>query len=237
MRERTYPVPEVFGPTVQGEGPAQGQQVWFVRLGGCDYRCSWCDTMYAVEPSEVRKAPRLTAQNIANRLGALDMPNGGTVVLSGGNPALHDLGSLLGLLPEVQWHVETQGTRFRPWLNNCQLVVVSPKPPSADMDPKRGLGLAKAFVSKLTAPWALKLVAFDEKDLDWAVQARAHLIGSAAVPCYLSAGTDQHAKDLATAAVLGYRWLANRHVERPDLAQFRVGLQQHVLAWPGELGR
>ena len=39
-------VSEVFGPTVQGEGPSCGRIATFVRLGRCDLRCSWCDTPY-----------------------------------------------------------------------------------------------------------------------------------------------------------------------------------------------
>ena len=39
-------VSEVFGPTVQGEGPSAGRRAGFVRLGRCDLHCSWCDTPY-----------------------------------------------------------------------------------------------------------------------------------------------------------------------------------------------
>ena len=49
MKERIH-VSEIFGPTVQGEGPLIGRASVFVRTGGCDYRCSWCDTLYAVLP-------------------------------------------------------------------------------------------------------------------------------------------------------------------------------------------
>jgi 7-carboxy-7-deazaguanine synthase len=43
-------ISEIFGPTVQGEGPLVGRPTVFVRTGGCDYRCAWCDTLYAVLP-------------------------------------------------------------------------------------------------------------------------------------------------------------------------------------------
>jgi len=49
MRE-SIAISEIFGPTVQGEGPLIGQPTVFVRTGGCDYRCVWCDTLYAVLP-------------------------------------------------------------------------------------------------------------------------------------------------------------------------------------------
>lgn len=51
---KTLPVIEIFGPTVQGEGAEAGVPTHFLRLGGCDYRCAWCDTMYAVDPATVR---------------------------------------------------------------------------------------------------------------------------------------------------------------------------------------
>ena len=54
MRARGYPVIEIFGPTIQGEGSEAGLATHFIRVGGCDYRCSWCDTMYAVDPAAVR---------------------------------------------------------------------------------------------------------------------------------------------------------------------------------------
>ena len=41
---RTIAISEIFGPTIQGEGALIGKPTVFVRTGGCDYRCSWCDT-------------------------------------------------------------------------------------------------------------------------------------------------------------------------------------------------
>jgi 7-carboxy-7-deazaguanine synthase len=40
-------ISEIFGPTIQGEGALVGKPTVFVRTGGCDYRCDWCDTVYA----------------------------------------------------------------------------------------------------------------------------------------------------------------------------------------------
>ena len=53
-------VVETFGPTIQGEGPYAGRVCHFVRFGGCDYRCTWCDSMHAVDPGLVRIADDLT---------------------------------------------------------------------------------------------------------------------------------------------------------------------------------
>lgn len=242
---KTYPVVEVFGPTVQGEGPSVGERVWFVRLGGCDYRCSWCDTMYAVTPSEVRKAPKLTVDEIVTALYDNHYERRGIIVLSGGNPVLHELGPLLDALPDARWQVETQGTMFRDWLHHCDLVVVSPKPPSALGEEKALAGIHKAreFVAKLRSTWALKFVAFDDRDLQFALDCRAACVevldphvrffwrGS-----WLSAGTTQQG-DLVANVVDRYRWLANEHTRRRELGAFKIGLQAHVLAWPGEMGK
>lgn len=250
MTDRTYPVAEIFGPTVQGEGPATGERCWFLRLGGCDYRCAWCDSMYAVDPAIVRTLPRMAAADIAERLVDLGCVAGGLLIVSGGNPALHHLDAFLDELgggPRV--HVETQGTVFRPWLNRAELVVVSPKPPSAfaDMrgDASTALRAAWAFIGQLRVSWALKIVVFDDDDLAFAVEAHDRLVSNrpAAAPppvgCYLSAGTDQggEPRAMVDAIVDRFAWLANEHVARLDLAPFRIGAQMHVLAWPGELAR
>src|SRR4051812_15258987 len=108
----TLPVIEIFGPTVQGEGPDAGRPAYFVRLGGCDFRCAWCDSMYAVDPAEVRaNAVRLHAQEIEERLSRLE-PGPTLVVLSGGNPALLEVAELVDLLHSAKFDVavETQGS-------------------------------------------------------------------------------------------------------------------------------
>ena len=88
-KARAWPVAEIFGPTVQGEGIDQGAVVTFVRFGGCDFKCSWCDTPHAVLPEHVRELERLDAITISERLNMLD-GYARWVVLSGGNvdPAL-----------------------------------------------------------------------------------------------------------------------------------------------------
>ena len=52
-KPQTWPVAEIFGPTVQGEGIDQGAVVTFVRFGGCDFKCSWCDTPTDLVRAEV----------------------------------------------------------------------------------------------------------------------------------------------------------------------------------------
>src|SRR5690554_7978334 len=90
-------ISEIFGPTVQGEGALIGVPTVFVRTGGCDFRCNWCDTLYAVEPSFKQQWQAMTASQIMAQVQELSGGMPLLVTLSGGNPALQPLGELLQL--------------------------------------------------------------------------------------------------------------------------------------------
>lgn len=239
-KTRTWPVSEVFGPTVQGEGPMVGARCWFVRLAGCDFRCSWCDTPYAVLPELIREdAVKMTGEQIRDELRARGWEPGGLVIVSGGNPASHHAAELIEAIDDAVIHIETQGSVWRgDWLNDVDMIVVSPKPPSSGMASVQHESFAKHFVTNIDGPeWCLKFVAFDEADLDWAVRMRDYLDPGHRVEAFISAGTLQDTESLRDAAVESFAWLANRAADDPRLAAFRVGLQLHVLAWPGERDR
>jgi 7-carboxy-7-deazaguanine synthase len=237
---KTFPIIEIFGPTIQGEGAEAGLACHFVRLGGCDFRCSWCDTMYAVDPAEVRRnAAPLSAKEITAKLGEL----GGSpqwVVLSGGNPSLHELGPLVSDLQErgLQVAVETQGSVWRDWLWDVDRLTISPKPPSSGMATAAHSVQFEAFMKKAMArsedAAVLKIVCFDEIDLTWANNV-AQVWSS--LPLYLSAGTPVPApSDVRAAVAARYRWLCERVAKQPALARARVLPQLHVIAWGDERG-
>jgi 7-carboxy-7-deazaguanine synthase len=233
---KTFPVIEIFGPTIQGEGAEAGIPTHFVRLGGCDYRCSWCDTMYAVDPATVRQdASHLSSGEIVEAVQRLDgAPR--WVSISGGNPALHRLDKLVDELHAVGFRVsvETQGSVWRDWLAVVDRLTVSPKPPSSGMasaeheqqflrfmDAAVGIGVADRVV--------VKIVCFDEIDLAWA---KRIALGFDQVPLMLSAGTPIPAPAAVREAVgERYRWLCERVASDPDLADVRVLPQLHVIAW------
>ncbi len=239
VTQRTHPVIEIFGPTIQGEGAEAGVATQFVRLGGCDYRCVWCDTMYAVDPATVRKTSRaMTDEQI---VAAVDKLPGRPdwVTISGGNPALHDLDGLVRRLHAGGYEVavETQGSMWRPWLTGADRLTVSPKPPSSAMVSAAHDAAFEAFMRCAAAVGdrvVLKIVCFDEADVRWA---KRRIVRWAHLAAFLSAGTPVPPPgDVRTAVASSYRWLCERVAADPELARARVLPQLHVIAWGDATG-
>ncbi len=171
-----WPVIEIFGPTFQGEGMLAGVPTHFLRLGGCGYRCTWCDTMYAVDPQQVKEnRTMMTSEDICIRLNELDHCD--MLTLSGGDPCLHhNLGELIvdirnnGGIKAIA--VETQGEFYREWLELCDWVTISPKPPSSGMESKLDKGVLIQIddliqsSSTMTA-LCFKFVAQNYRDIEW----------------------------------------------------------------------
>lgn len=165
----TLRIAEIFGPTIQGEGALIGAPTVFVRAGGCDYRCSWCDSLHAVDSAYRHNWAAMTTDAIWARVKAL---SGGVplmVSLSGGNPAIQDFAPLIsqGHADGYRFALETQGSVARAWFCDLDLLILSPKPPSSgetvDWDKFDDcIALAK------TAPTIMKIVIFDDADYDWA---------------------------------------------------------------------
>ena len=128
-------VSEIFGPTVQGEGLLIGRPTVFVRTGGCDFRCSWCDTLYAVLPEYHDEWRPMSPEAIMAEVARLSGGRPVLVTLSGGNPALQPLAPLiaLGHAAGYRFAMETQGSVAQPWFADLDWLVLSPKPPSSGM--------------------------------------------------------------------------------------------------------
>src|SRR5687767_8277517 len=108
----TILVSEIFGPVLQGEGALIGRPTVFVRTGGCDMRCVWCDTLYAVLPEFRDEWQSMMAEEIVERVLHLSQDKPTLVTLSGGNPALQPLEPLLDLghATGLRFALETQGS-------------------------------------------------------------------------------------------------------------------------------
>lgn len=113
----TLVVSEVFGPTLQGEGPSTGRLCAFIRLGGCNLHCAWCDTAYTWDASRYDLRQELTRQPVTHVLAQVRACAVPLVVISGGEPLLHQgqdgWQALLDGLHRmgVDVEVETNGTQ------------------------------------------------------------------------------------------------------------------------------
>src|SRR3989442_12024083 len=100
----SLPVMEAFY-TLQGEGFHQGKAAYFIRLGGCDVGCVWCDVK---ESWDAAAHPLMEVSEIVSM--ASGFP-GRIAVITGGEPAMHDLEPLTEALHEAGFniHIETSG--------------------------------------------------------------------------------------------------------------------------------
>ena len=90
-RDPAIRVSEIFGPTIQGEGVLIGLPTVFVRTGGCDYRCSWCDSLHAVDSRFRHEWEMMSPDAVWQRSLRLSGGRPVMVSLSGGNPAIQPL--------------------------------------------------------------------------------------------------------------------------------------------------
>lgn len=237
----TIRISEIFGPTIQGEGALIGQPTVFVRTGGCDYRCSWCDSLHAVDPRFRADWRAMTTAEILARVRAL---SGGTplmVSLSGGNPAIQPLGPLIrqGQAEGYRFALETQGSISRNWYSDLDALVLSPKPPSSAMITDWGAlrDCVKAAAAKPRI--AIKFVIFDEEDFAYARDAAArfpHLAVYLQPGNHTPPGLESVDDGIDAEGILGRMgWLIDRVIaERWFTAH--VLPQLHVLIWGNKRG-
>lgn len=192
----TYPVVETFH-SVQGEGYWTGVNAFFIRLGGCDVHCPWCDTKHSWNPSH---HPQQSPAELATAAKAV---NPAIVIITGGEPLMHDLLPLTTALQNegLQVHLETSGAH--PFTGNFDWVTFSPKQFKAPHS---------SIYSQVSE---LKVVVTNEYDLKWAQQ-QAALIPETSL-CYLQPEWNSpQSKDLIFNYVLQHpRW--------------RISLQTHKL--------
>ena len=240
-RQKKIPVVELFGPTAQGEGMLCGQISYFIRTGLCGYLCSWCDSLHAVLPREVKKnAMYMSQEEIAKRIVALTpgTDRGTWVTLTGGDPVIWDLTELVTRLKVAGYRVavETQGALWQDWLEHCDLVTCSPKPPSSGMAEKFKPEMLQKYAARLRDHLVIKVVTFDGADLNWAERIHTWM---PRVRFFLSSGTpmSEDKTDLRLRILDGYKDLVERVLATPSLHDVTVLPQVHSLIWQRELGR
>ncbi|MEO6406559.1 MAG: 7-carboxy-7-deazaguanine synthase QueE [Ferruginibacter sp.] len=154
------PVMEHFY-TIQGEGYYQGYAAYFIRLGGCDVGCSWCDVK---ESWDASAHPLRTISHIVSDADN-NVPNGEhkLAVITGGEPLMHDLEMLTTALMKqgFKTNIETSGSH--PLSGKWNWVCLSPKKFKAPM--KEVIDVANE----------LKIIIYNKSDFAWAEQYAAQV--------------------------------------------------------------
>ncbi|WP_240609341.1 7-carboxy-7-deazaguanine synthase QueE [Flavipsychrobacter stenotrophus] len=191
----SYPVMEHFY-TLQGEGLHTGRAAYFIRLGGCDVGCVWCDVKESWDAS-------IHPQMTANEITQLAAANPGRIaVITGGEPALHDLTALCNLLhgEGFKTHIETSGSS--PIVGAIDWVTLSPKKFKAPI--QEALDLANE----------LKVVVYHHSDFKWAEE-HAAKVGK---DCLLYLQPEWSKRDSVTPLIIDY---IQQH------PQWQLSLQTH----------
>ncbi len=232
------PVLEIFGPTIQGEGRVIGRKTIFVRTAGCDYRCSWCDSAFTWDGSAKEDIQLMTAEEIYNQLKKIGGDRFDHVTISGGNPALiKGIQDLVDLFEEKQIYtaLETQGSKFQPWMRQINDLTISPKPPSSNM--KTNIDILDSVIEQcIESTLNLKVVIFDDDDYEFAKMIHHRYPN---IPFYLQVGNpyldddvDNHTEKLLSR----YEALVDRVMASNDMNQVYVLPQLHTLLWSNKKG-
>ncbi len=149
IKEELLPVMEQFY-TIQGEGFYQGHAAYFVRLGGCDVGCVWCDVK---ESWDADKHPKINLTKIVQEIKKTPAT---MAVITGGEPLLHDLDALTTVLNEnaIKTNIETSGSS--PLSGKWNWICVSPKK------------FKPALQTVLDKADELKIIVYNVSDLEWA---------------------------------------------------------------------
>lgn len=229
-------ISEIFGPTIQGEGALIGQPTVFVRTGGCDYRCTWCDTMHAVD-SKFRDTWKPTiAQDIMDEVEKLSGGKPIMITLSGGNPAIQPLGSLIELGKKIGYRfaLETQGSISSDWFQQLDILTLSPKPPSSNMETNWSK-LDECLLAANNKPdIAIKIPVLDDEDYDYARDVAKRYPD---YPLYLQPVNETPDESDANQQALleRMRWLTDK-VTQDQWYDATILPQLHVLLWGHKKG-
>lgn len=230
-------VSEMFGPTVQGEGPTSGRPAMFLRLGLCNLDCSWCDTPYTWDwtgkngraydrQEELR---RIDVKEVVDWFIPRWSEKIGRLVISGGEPLLQrrPLTKLVALLDRVDIEIETNGTIVPPigLLDKVQWNV-SPKLPGSGVDSDKAIRPEIIRVFNATPNHCYKFVITSYQDVQLACDLVAdHQIDPKRVWLMPEGRTTQDLNDRLPDLI-----------EVATMVGFNVGTRLHVLAYGDRRG-
>lgn len=248
--DKRIQVMELFGPTIQGEGIMTGTLTHFLRTGGCSLRCSWCDSMFAVDPKQIMEFRTLmTTWEIIDAI--LALPWAPYVTFTGGDPAIQTrMGDLIPAINQngMRVAIETQGMFFPPWLFDCDVITFSPKGPSSgnvvNWSEMADWCIANGRRRKQRV--CIKVVIFDKHDFEYAMELYETLPMSYYDAFYFTAGTElekdplltdeENAAKKAFGVLHKQNEIAEMLIKTARTIRFNekthLGCQQHVLLWP-----
>lgn len=237
------PVAEIFGPTIQGEGPHVGMKTIFVRVAGCDFKCAWCDSKFAwkIDGSIIRYDTKELADILVQECNNSKCSN---VVLTGGNPCLYDFKQVIDILHDnnITVDIETQGSKMPDWLLDVDLLVISPKAPSSKQpDVYKTVNEYMKLLTSIRQKVAIKIPVFNEEDFEFAMKYYAlvdyYREKGVDIDLYLSVGNTNttEAGDISKRVLTDYEKLinmvANSYMERVFILP-----QVHTLVWGNKQG-
>ena len=143
------PVMELFY-TIQGEGIHAGKPAFFIRLGGCDIGCHWCDVK---ESWDAKNHPKMEVGGIVE---SAKQSGANMVVITGGEPLMYDLDELTRVLKQEGFntHLETAGAN--PLTGVWDWICISPKKNK------------QPLVENLSEANELKMIIYNQSDFSWA---------------------------------------------------------------------
>ncbi len=150
------PVMEAFY-TIQGEGFHQGKAAYFIRLGGCDVGCIWCDVKESWDPE---KHPLKSTREIVDESRKFPVS---LAVVTGGEPLMHQLDGLTTTLHEAGFYICLETSGAYPMSGDWDWICISPKKFKAPLPENLPMGDE------------LKVVIYHKTDLAWAEKYAAQM--------------------------------------------------------------
>lgn len=187
------PVMESFY-TLQGEGFYAGRAAYFIRLGGCDVGCVWCDVK---ESWDANAHPKFSINQIVEKAieeTGINNPHPSTlhfkplIVITGGEPLLHQLDELTAALQQAGFETNIETSGSSPLSGNWNWICLSPKKFKAPLQ------------DAIEAANELKVVIFNKHDFEWAETYAAQVNPNCKL--YLQAEWDK--KEIVTPLIIDY---------------------------------
>ena len=185
--------------TLQGEGFHQGKAAYFIRLGGCDVGCTWCDV------KESWDAAVHPLKSVSEIVSAANAHPGRIAVVTGGEPLMHDCSLLTLQLHEAGFHTHIETSGAYPLSGEWDWICLSPKK------------FRKPMPEILNKAHELKVVIYHPSDFAWA-EKYASLVTA---DCKLFLQPEWSRRDIVTPLITEY-------IQRNPEWEFSLQLHKYI---------